>query len=75
MATRGPDRNVTDEELIAAVRQAVNNTPGPVASTSEIAANVSMSGQRIRERVGRISLINSKNVGGSGPRIYWLSDG
>lgn len=74
MATRGPDPDVTDQELIAAVRQAIGNVPGPVASTAEIADIAGMSGQRIRERTQKITTIESKSIGDGGPRVYWLSE-
>lgn len=71
MATRGPDPDVTDQELITAVSSVIQNTKGPVASTAEIADIVGLSVQRTRERLDRIEDIESKTVGDSGPRIYW----
>jgi hypothetical protein len=73
MATRGPERNVSDEQLIQAVEKALRKVDGPVVSTSEIAEIVEMSGTRIRERVADVDEIETMKVGG-GPQIYWLSE-
>ena len=73
MATRGPERNVTDEQLIRAVTEALDDVKGPVVSTGEISACVDMSGTRIRERVEDIDEIKVDQIG-SGPMVYWLED-
>lgn len=73
MASRGPEPNVTDKELIDAVVDAFEDTRGPVVSTAEIAANAGISGTRIRERVKGVEKIQTKKIGG-GPRVYWLSE-
>ena len=73
MATRGPEPNVTDEQLIRAVAEALDDVEGPVVSTGEISARVDMSGTRIRERVEDIDEIKVDQIG-SGPMVYWLED-
>jgi hypothetical protein len=73
MATRGPERNVSDEQLIQAAEKALSKVDGPVVSTSEIAEIVEMSGTRIRERVADVEEIETMKVGG-GPQIYWPSE-
>ena len=73
MATRGPERNVTDEQLIRAVTEALDDVKGPVVSTGEISARIDMSGTRIRERVKGIEEIKVGQIGG-GPMVYWLED-
>lgn len=64
---------MTDEQLIRAVTEALDDVKGPVVSTGEISARIDMSGTRIRERVKGIEEIKVGQIGG-GPMVYWLED-
>jgi len=74
MATKGPDRTVTDEELLEAVQKSVENGNSPVTSTSKIASLTGISGTRVRELTRKVDEIESKKIGNNGPIVYWVED-
>jgi len=74
MATRGPERTVTNDDLIDAVQEAIETSGAPVASTTQISDLTDISGTRVRELTSRVDEIESKKIGGGGPRVYWLRD-
>jgi len=71
MSSRGPDRKVTDQELI----DCFDEVEKPFVTTSDIAARVDLSQTRIRERlqsIGSEAAIERFKVGNA--VVYWLSD-
>ena len=70
MATRGPDPTVTDAELI----DSIERQPRPFATAKSVAIDVSLSRERARQRLNRLSnegeLQREKVAGGI--VIYWI---
>ena len=69
MAMRGPDPEVTDNEL----RQAVSDTEYPFATISDVVQRVDLSRERVRQRLESLveqERINCVKTGGV--IIYWL---
>jgi len=68
MATPGPKMQVTDDELVAAVKQ----VEGPFASAVEVAEIVGLTPEHTRERLKRLDgdVLNSKQSGHL--RGYWV---
>jgi predicted transcriptional regulator len=67
---RGPDPTVTDDELI----QSIEATGHPFATTSDIAEDVSLSRQRINERLNRLHSQGDvkKTTVGSKAVVWWI---
>jgi DNA-binding Lrp family transcriptional regulator len=72
MATRGPDPKVTDQELIHTIRTDAR----PFATARSVADEVSLSRERVRQRLNRLaeegSVERAKVAGGI--VLYWLED-
>ena len=72
MSTRGPDPKVADSELLDAVKRETR----PFATAKSVSQTVSLSRERARQRLNRLSdqgKIEREKVAG-GIVIYWLSD-
>lgn len=73
MATRGPAKMVSDEEIVGAVKAV---TDRPVAVTSDIKSKVDLSTTRIRQRAATLDeegeLRRARLT--SGEWIYWVED-
>jgi len=70
MAMRGPDPEVTDDELL----QAIAGTDYPFATISDVAHSVDLSRERVRQRLKELEaegVVNCVKTGGV--MIYWLS--
>lgn len=74
MATKGPERTVSNSDIRAAVEHIIAKNGSPIATTPEIAAEVGASGETIRQRAHELTDVHCKKIGGSGPYVYWLSD-
>lgn len=73
MSARGPEPKVTDDELLKTVEKTIEDSDCPVVGTREIALQVGMSGQRVRQRMEKLEErgeIRREKVGG-GAVIYW----
>jgi len=70
MSSHG-NQKVSDEEIILAVE----STPGPVASASEIASRVSLTRTGVTNRLNDLKKekeVERKNVGNG--YVWWISD-
>lgn len=65
---------MTNEQILSAAERAISESDSPIATTEEIAELVGSSGETVRQRVVEIEALNTKKIGGDGPRIYWISD-
>jgi response regulator of citrate/malate metabolism len=71
MSTRGPERQVSDQEILACF----DDVDKPFVTTSDIATRVELSKTRIRQRIQSIRTeqqIERHKVGNA--VVYWLPD-
>lgn len=72
MGRRGPEPEVSDEELISAIR----GTPYPVAATKDVSEQVSISSTAVRKRLNKLAerdRIGRRKLGGNAV-VYWLPE-
>lgn len=71
MAKPGPDREVSDDDILRAIRDAY----APAIGTSDVADAVGISRQRVDERLRELDELGYVNTQKAGTaRIWWLSD-
>ena len=71
MSTRGPERQVSDQELL----KCFDDVDKPFVTTSDIEARVGLSKTRIRQRlksIGKEQQIERHKVGNA--VVYWVSE-
>lgn len=68
----GPDPEVTDDEIIRAIRE----TPYPAAGTNDVAERVGLTESRTRKRLKRLAdegRIGRRKIGANAA-IHWIPD-
>lgn len=77
MGARGINPTVTDDEIIRAVRELLDEKPEPVVATKDIAARVNMGERGVRNRLNKLAdegQLNRSLIGDSAVLVYWLSE-
>lgn len=72
MSTRGPDPKVTDETLLSCIK----SDSRPFATVSTVTKEVSLSHERVRQRLNRLSdqgRIQREQISGS-VVLYWADE-
>ena len=68
---------VTDDELISAVRIALQNKREPVVTTADIAAHVEMTDRSVRDRLKKLAErdgLNRGQIARGKVDVYWFDD-
>jgi len=72
MSARGPDPKVSDEALLDSIR----SVDQPFATVTTVAQRVSLSRERVRQRLNRLSegeQLNREQISGS-VVLYWVEE-